>query len=376
MSEMCTSKLLGPLSFDNSPESDEINKESPCLLCEDRFNLKLGFKIFLKHCFEVHNLVIEDVQNIDNLHDYLMYWKERFVLKPFESLVPSLKMEDTDEKYYLLSTLIKEDKELRHKLRLSYVLSIQERERTDVSFKRNCMFCKLELEGLRSDYLKHLSMKHNLTLGNPQNLVFVDELLDLIEKKLNEFICIYCEGRFPDRIILKEHMRKKMHKCVNPLNKNYDKFYIVNYLEINKSKRDEKDDNYALERDENSDNEYSDWNEKDYQIFCLFCAYKNPKIDELRLHMKNDHSFDFNEITGKLDFYQKVKLVNYIRRQMVHFNCVFCNQHFNHDHENKLHMNQEEHVKIPEINVFDQPEYFFPTYENDTLLYYLEDIES
>ena len=25
-------------------------------------------------------------------------------------------------------------------------------------------------------------------------------------------------------------MRKKQHKCINPTNKDYDKFYIINYL--------------------------------------------------------------------------------------------------------------------------------------------------
>lgn len=44
-------------------------------------------------------------------------------------------------------------------------------------------------------------------------------------------ICIYCEKTFKDRTVLKEHMRKKFHKCINPNNKAYDKFYIINYLE-------------------------------------------------------------------------------------------------------------------------------------------------
>lgn len=44
-------------------------------------------------------------------------------------------------------------------------------------------------------------------------------------------ICIYCEKTFKDRTVLKEHMRKKFHKCINPNNKMYDKFYMINYLE-------------------------------------------------------------------------------------------------------------------------------------------------
>ena len=42
--------------------------------------------------------------------------------------------------------------------------------------------------------------------------------------------CLYCEKTFKDRHILKEHMRKKNHKRINPRNTAYDKFYIINYL--------------------------------------------------------------------------------------------------------------------------------------------------
>lgn len=47
--------------------------------------------------------------------------------------------------------------------------------------------------------------------------------------------CLYCEGTFRDHTILKEHMRKKLHKRINPKNKTYDKFYVINYLEFGKS---------------------------------------------------------------------------------------------------------------------------------------------
>lgn len=47
--------------------------------------------------------------------------------------------------------------------------------------------------------------------------------------------CIYCEKTFTDRNVLKEHMRKKLHKRINPANKSYDRFYVVNYLEIDKN---------------------------------------------------------------------------------------------------------------------------------------------
>lgn len=69
MSDMSI-KMFGPLTFQETLlENEELNVETPCLLCDDKFNLNLCFTVFLKHCFEVHNLVIEDVQHIHNLHE-------------------------------------------------------------------------------------------------------------------------------------------------------------------------------------------------------------------------------------------------------------------------------------------------------------------
>lgn len=47
---------------------------------------------------------------------------------------------------------------------------------------------------------------------------------------LHRLLCLYCEKTFKDRFTLKEHMRKKLHKKLNPNNKEYDEFYLVNYL--------------------------------------------------------------------------------------------------------------------------------------------------
>ena len=78
-------------------------------------------------------------------------------------------------------------------------------------------------------------------------VVFVKEYLDTLQKKLDrlEFdswetlrpflclcslLCLYCERTFRDQATLRDHMRKKQHRKVNPQNKAYDKFYLINYL--------------------------------------------------------------------------------------------------------------------------------------------------
>lgn len=146
-----------------------------------------------------------------------------------------------------------------------WVLAQQTKERVDTSFKTGCMLCRTEFSGSRNKYIDHLLHKHNLVLGRPENLVFIDELLDKIQKKVEKYvellidadifrenriyaafdikynyhfrlICIFCEGVFTSRFALKEHMRKKLHKRLNPDNKEWDKFYVVNYLECKKNR--------------------------------------------------------------------------------------------------------------------------------------------
>lgn len=42
--------------------------------------------------------------------------------------------------------------------------------------------------------------------------------------------CLFCEKTFKDRQTLKDHMRKKQHRKINPKNKEFDKYYLINYL--------------------------------------------------------------------------------------------------------------------------------------------------
>lgn len=65
-----------------------------------------------------------------------------------------------------------------------WALAQQEIERTDTNFKRGCMFCRMEFCGSRAVYIKHLYEKHNLHLGKPENLVFLDEFLDKIQNTI------------------------------------------------------------------------------------------------------------------------------------------------------------------------------------------------
>ncbi|CAJ0608082.1 unnamed protein product [Cylicocyclus nassatus] len=99
--------------------------------------------------------------------------------------------------------------------------------------------CDLNQARLRPDDIvecKSNTFKHKLlsNLGSPDNLVFVTEYIEHLKDKLTRNECIYCEKTFGDRNVLMDHMRKRNHREVNPKNHYYDKFYIINYLELGK----------------------------------------------------------------------------------------------------------------------------------------------
>lgn len=72
--------------------------------------------------------------------------------------------------------------------------------------------------------------------------------------------------------------------------------------------------------------------------------------------MEVTHGFDFASSTKRLDFYQKVKLVNYIRRQVHNKRCIVCDLSLETMEELRDHMNKEDHYKLPDVKIFDQPE--------------------
>ncbi|KAH9381108.1 hypothetical protein HPB48_010780 [Haemaphysalis longicornis] len=201
---------------------------------------------------------------------------------------------------------------------------------------------------------------HNFSVGRPDNLgniprlpsvslcwrrvgisdilvipVYVDELLDVLEDKLKKMLCLYCEKTFKDWQTLKEHMRKKQHKKINPRNTAYDKYYVVNYAVS--------DIPYAEGARIFSSfisSEWKDWADEseETQLICLMCSEAHADILTITKHMNDVHKFDFTRVREGLGFYQQIKVVNFLRKQ----------------------------VSTGEM-------FYFPTYENDQLLCALED---
>lgn len=252
---------------------------------------------------------------------------------------------------------------------LGNILKEAQDERSETTFKRTCLFCKKVFEQNRAPLFDHLYHDHNFFLGHPDNIINSNELLDVLEAKLKQLQCLYCEKTFKTWNVLKEHMRKKGHKMLNPNNSSYDKFYLVNYLCSDKNWKQIKQENDFY------DEEWNDWVEEDKKqdCLCFFCPYK-CKFDKVKQHMRETHHFDFSLITSMADFYDRIKAVNFIRKRF------FTNQCFNCDIQTPSFPLLEEHLAAtrhittaPAKDLFNQPEYYFPTYEDDGFLFFLDE---
>ncbi|CAG9788873.1 unnamed protein product [Diatraea saccharalis] len=392
-------EYFGPLTLHQNNEKPTIFKSSEpevcfCVLCEDKYSLPTSEKQLLTHLFMKHRLVISDVNQIADLSAYLKYWRLRFKDQSLSFYCTTMLLDSKpdgtkskNEEYFLLSDVLPEDKELRSNLqqnKLEKLLQRHQFEREDKNYERECLFCRFVSIGTRAMYLKHLYEKHNFHIAKPDNLIFIDDLINTIATKLDKLQCIFCEGDFKDRTILKEHMRKKGHKRINPDNKEYDKFFLINYtgdkLKNNLRPNINKNQNRVSQRvpdcdheSNDSDPEWSDWTEENGPLItCLLCEHTEMEFDNVLKHMENQHEFSFATITEGLDFYHKVKIVNYIRRQIHLKQCFSCELKFDDVKNLEKHLRETKHWKINKSN-WDHPEYYFPTYEDDLFLCFIQD---
>ncbi|XP_028173320.1 zinc finger protein 277 [Ostrinia furnacalis] len=400
MAEMSTSEkeFFGPLTLHEKTETptlfrSEEPEECLCVLCDEKFSLPTAEKQLLTHLFMKHRLVVSDVNKIADLGAYMKYWRLRFKDQNLQYFCTTMLLDSKpdgtkskDEEYFLLSDVLPEDKELRANLKQTKLEKLLERhqfEREDKNYERECLFCRYVSKTTRTHYLNHLYEKHNFHIAKPENLIFIDDLVNLVASKLESLQCIYCEGHFKDRTILKEHMRKKGHKRINPDNKEYDKFFLVNYLD-DKTKpksiykqyyksQPHRSADYEHDSNVDSDPDWSDWTEENGpQITCLLCKHTEMEYENILDHMERQHEFSFTNVTAGQNFYHKVKIVNYIRRQIHLKQCLSCDTKFDDLKNLEKHIKETSHHVLSKEK-WDQPEYYFPTYEDDLFLCFIQD---
>jgi len=368
-----------------------------CLLCTETFPcVRTGEKSpLLAHLLAQHKIVIADVDKIADFNRYIRYWKAKFStmdeITQYCVVINSntgAKDKDPSEKYYLLTDFLPEDQTLRKQLnteKLCKILDEQQSERADKEFSKSCLFCKVMFHGNRAELFRHMAVDHSFNVGNPDNIVHASEFIDLLKSRLDAFVCLFCEKDFKDWNILKDHMRKKGHKRIDPKNKEYDKFYLINYLDPGKNWKElqnepeyEREEAISDEEYVYNEKEWEDWTEPGQTSLCLFCTKTDEDVNNVLTHMKDEHTFDLHTIKVKLglNFYHQVKIVNYIRKQIYQNKCPSCLEAMTSKDNLNEHLFTERHYDLPaDRSVWDQPTYFFPTFEDDSLLCSLEDEE-
>lgn len=263
-----------------------------------------------------------------------------------------------------------EDAKIRQELHmkmLNGLLETQQMERNTIYKKsRMCLFCHVLCPNL-PDLFSHMFQDHHFNIGLLDNLIFVETFLnDLEEMTKLKKQCIFCNEIFRNGTCLRKHLKSKNHFKINGKDERWDRFYLVNYVNLVKGPKTDKTKDETDEVDEEID-EWEDLKDEiDLKTQCLFCQDILIDPEVCFSHMKESHDFDIELIQrmNKLSFYDTMKLVNYLR------NCQRLEENpFGKDKASFKDGN------IPEMRLWNRPEFYFPVYDEDPLLTAIEDGE-
>ncbi len=316
-----------------------------------------------------------------------------------------------------------DDRSLRARLqqeRLAEILAHQEAERASAHRRpRGCLFCEAWCES-KAALFRHMFTVHAFNIGQLDNIVMVDEFLDILEGKLAAKQCIYCEKVFPNMPTLKKHLKNKNHYRISSAAHIYDRFYVVNYLNVGQLYDASKDDEEGAEegavaatagrseacgtapplsaqarRDVDLSWETLE-DPVDEQSLCLLCSHSSPTMQACAEHMAAVHrSFSWPAVQA-LDTYDAIKVVNYMRTALASVACAFCTapalsakggddddnddddddslfaRAFDDEGQLVSHLGEEHDFavesSIPERRLWDSPRFLFPIFDDDPLL--------
>ena len=206
---------------------------------------------------------------------------------------------------------------------LPELLAQKELERKELVPDQGCLFCKTRLtDAPRIELFRHLWETHHFSVGHPDNLIFLDDFLAALHDRLHEqHACLFCEKKFGDFDKARLHMRKKKHFKIEG-RREYDRYYLSNYV-----KRAEGDDDDEDEEDSDGDNaapggstrDWESWvdDDMDAGVLCLLCP---KRLHSSAVCIEHMHSHNFDLLARirewKLDFFGRIKLINYIRRSV------------------------------------------------------------
>lgn len=336
-----------------------------CFLCS--FESKSPIEL-LNHLKDTHNFVFTDLLHIPLLPKYLEYW--RIHPPPIVDISNDFKTIDINSE---------EDIEIRnslHKMRLDQIMIEHEKERTEYHNQIDCLFCTKTFDGTWHAYLQWLFEEHQFNPGRPSNLIYIPYLINLLRSKIESNACIYCSSTFPNQRTLRSHMRKKKHMRI-PNDQYFDRFYMVNYLELNgkwESDNDEDEDEFNGEMEPLEVAAAADNETEIDETVCLICDKVFQSPEHVIYHMRQSHNFDINIVkkAAHHDFYNCVRFINFARFMKSRNICFVCQEDVEGDYVDHI-MGHD--VKFPSdtSHIFGEDQLLIPFIDGDPLLTELED---
>lgn len=335
-----------------------------CFLCAFETNIPTEI---VEHLQQEHSFVFSDLVHTPLIPNYLDYW--RIHLPPLVS-VPNTPYQTIDPESQEEINL----KALLHKMRLERVMQEHEMERTEVKNGLQCLFCNDEYTGTWHSYLQWLFETHQFNPGRPSNLVFIPEMIQFLRDELNSNTCIFCKSVFPNQRKLKSHMRKKKHMRI-PTDPIFDRFYMVNYLELDGYCDENDSDDDDADRKLSLEEAAADFNETEVnETTCMICDATFCSPEDAILHMKMHHSFNIYDVRKALqnDFYDSVRFVNYARYLKSKNKCFVCSEDVEGSYEEHIESHES---KIPNClkNIVGEDQLLIPFIDGDPMLTELED---
>lgn len=340
----------------------------PCIFCA--FQAESSIEI-LRHLFFDHSFVVSHLSNLSLLDRYLDYWK---IHSP-----PLIDYYLQDRKYLTINHSDESEhsfREILHKSRLDQIMIQHEKERTTVFPEMKCLFCNSTFTGTLHQYLQWLFDIHQFNPGRPSNLVYIGELVEYLRALIDNNQCIFCNQQFASPNHLQNHIRKKQHGKI-PNGTKFDRYYMINYLEIDRKWPDfvnEIDDD-QFENLEDGILDFDDEKEVN-STQCIICDMVSSDPDEMILHLLKVHNFDFREIKKSIgnNFYRFVKFVNFARSEKNRGVCFVCSENVIGSYSNHIELHENKIPKDVE-KIFLDDQYLIPVIEGDTLLTVFENLD-
>lgn len=319
----------------------------------------------VSHLEKEHAFVFSDIAHTPLIPNYLDYWR---IHTPPLVQVPNTPYQTIDPENHEEVNL----KAVLHRMRLEKVMCEHEMERTE-EHEMQCLFCNDQYKGTWHNYLQWLFETHQFNPGRPSNLVFIPEMIQFLRDELNANTCIFCKSVFPNQRKLKSHMRKKKHMRI-PTDPIFDRFYMVNYLELD-GQWEENDSDDDTDKNLTLEEAAADFSETEVnETVCMICDSTFCVPEDAIRHMKLHHSFNIYDVRKALDnnFYDSVRFVNYARYLKSKNKCFVCGEDVIGVYKDHIESHES---KVPTClkNIIGEDQLLIPFIDGDPMLTELED---